>query len=122
MHVERGCGLRDVAHALSCRDRELWLLSHQGLHGIETLLHVIDVKCDLLTELINLFLEVFEASGAFELQLVLQADALLPVLHERIIGFDAFLYVPLDASLLLLPVFLELLLKLAYPRETRHSL
>jgi hypothetical protein len=43
IHVERSCGLGDVSHALSCWDRELWLLSHQGLHGIETLLHVIDV-------------------------------------------------------------------------------
>ena len=40
IHVERGRGLGDVAHALSCRDRELRLVSHQG---IQTLLQVVDV-------------------------------------------------------------------------------
>ena len=96
-------------------DRELWLLSHRGLDGVETLLHVINVQSDLLTEFIYLFLKVFKPIGAFELKLILQADTLFAVLHKCIISFDAFLYVSLNASLFLFPVLLELLLKLANP-------
>ena len=111
---------RDVAQAaVSCRDGELRLVHQQG---VETLLQVVDVQGDLLAELVDLLLEVFEARGAFQLKLVLQADALLAVLHERVVGFDALLYVPLDPRLLLFPVLLELLLELADPREAGHSL
>ena len=60
--------------------------------------------------------------ATFKFKLVLQANALLAVLHERVVGLDAFLYVPLDSSLPLFPVLLKLLLKLADPRETGNSL
>lgn len=43
-------------------------------------------------------------------------------MHKRVVGFDAFIYVPLDPGLFLFPVLLELLLELADPHEAGNSL
>ena len=58
VQVERGRCLRDVAHAVGCCDGELRNVHHQG---IQTLRQVVDVKGDLLAELVDLLLEVLEA-------------------------------------------------------------
>lgn len=119
VEIHRCCVLSQVTY---CWNRGYtWLrLSDNDLEGIHPLFNLINIQCDLLTELIDLFLQCFIPIWTpSPFQLLLQTHRLL---KRYVASLDAFLYVSLDRCLFLLPVLLKLLLKLTYPGQAGDSL